>query len=105
MLNFDRTRVYEFENVVMISEADMNYISGMFTAVFRYYTKKGDDLTYHDSFNYRARVYSASELTSLLEKAGWKVTNAYEIIEDLEPFTSTAIFKGATSMNLVAEAD
>jgi ubiquinone/menaquinone biosynthesis C-methylase UbiE len=105
MLNFDKTRVYDSENAVMISEADMNYISGMFTAVFRYYAKKGDDLTYQDSFNYQARVYSVSELTSLLEKVGWKVTNAYESIEEMEPFTNISIFKGSTSMNVVAEAD
>jgi hypothetical protein len=104
MLNFDKTRVYESENAVMISEANMDYISNMFTAVFKYYTKNGDVLKYRDSFNYQARIYSVSELSSLLERAGWKVTKAYESIEDLQPFTHKAIFKGTTSMNIVAKA-
>jgi ubiquinone/menaquinone biosynthesis C-methylase UbiE len=104
MFSFDKTRVYESKNGVMVSEASMDYISGMFAAVFKYYTKKGDVLKYCDSFNYKARIYSVSELSSLLEKAGWRVTKVYESIEDLQPFTHRAIFKGTTSMNIVAEA-
>ena len=104
MLNFDKTRVYEHEDAVMISEASMDYISNMFTAVFKYYAKEGDVLKYRDSFNYQARIYSVSELSSLLERAGWKVTAAYESIEDLQPFTDRAIFKGTASMNIVARA-
>jgi ubiquinone/menaquinone biosynthesis C-methylase UbiE len=104
MLSFDKTRVYESEDGVMISEASMDYISGMFTAIFRYYTREGDALRYRDSFNYHARVYSVSELSSLLERAGWKVTEAYESIKDLQPFTHRSIFKGTTSMNIVAKA-
>lgn len=104
MLNFDKTRVYESENAIMISEASMDYISNMFTAIFKYYTKEGDVLKYRHSFNYQARIYSVSELSSLLERAGWKVTNVYESIEDLQPFTHRAIFKGTTSMNIVAKA-
>jgi ubiquinone/menaquinone biosynthesis C-methylase UbiE len=104
MLSFDKTRVYESEDGVMISEAGMDYISGMFTAVFRYYAREGDALRYRDSFNYQARVYSVSELSSLLERAGWKVSEVYESIEDLQPFTHRSIFKGTTSMNIVAKA-
>jgi ubiquinone/menaquinone biosynthesis C-methylase UbiE len=104
MLSFDKTRIYESGNAMMISEASMDYISNMFTAVFKYYTKEGDVLKYRGSFNYQARIYSVSELSSLLERAGWKVTRAYESIEDLQPFTHRAIFKGTTSMNIVAEA-
>lgn len=104
MLSFDKTRIYESENAMMISEASMDYISNMFTAVFKYYTKEGDVLKYRDSFNYQARIYSVSELSSLLQRAGWKVTQAYESIEDMQPFTHRAIFKGATSMTVVAKA-
>lgn len=104
MLSFDKTRIYESENAMMISEASMDYISNMFTAVFRYYTKEGDVLKYRDSLNYQSRIYSVSELSSLLQRAGWKVTKAYESIEDMQPFTHRAIFKGATSMTVVAKA-
>lgn len=104
MLSFDKTRIYESENAMMISEASMDYISNMFTAIFKYYTKEGDALKYRDSFNYRARVYTVSELSSLLHRAGWEVTNAYESIDDLQPFTHGAILKGATSMTVVAKA-
>jgi ubiquinone/menaquinone biosynthesis C-methylase UbiE len=104
MLNFDRKRVYESEDSVMISEASMDYVSGMFIAIFKYYAKEGDFLKYRDSFNYQARVYSVSELSSLLERAGWRVTEAYESIEDLQPFTHRAIFKGSNSMSIVAKA-
>jgi len=104
MLSFDKTRVYESENGVMISEASMDYVSGMFTAVFKYYTKEGDVLKYRDSFNYQIRIYSVSELSSLLERAGWRVTKAYESIVGLQPFTHKAMFKGTTSMNIAAKA-
>lgn len=104
MFSFDKTRIYESENAVMISEASMDYISSMFTAIFRYYTKRRSFLKYRDSFNYQIRIYSVSELSSLLERAGWKVTEAYESIEGLQPFTHKAIFKGTTSMNIVAKA-
>jgi ubiquinone/menaquinone biosynthesis C-methylase UbiE len=105
MLSFDKTRVYESKDGVMISEASMDYVSGMFTAVFKYYTREGDVLKYRDSFNYQARIYSVSELSSLLGRAGWKVTKVYESIEGLYPFTHRAIFKGTTSMNIVAKAN
>jgi ubiquinone/menaquinone biosynthesis C-methylase UbiE len=104
MLNFDKTRTYESRKGVMISEASMDYVSGMFKAVFRYYTKERDGLKYRDSFDYRVRVYSVSELSSLLERAGWKVVRAYENVDGLRPFTANAIFKGPTSMNLLARA-
>jgi ubiquinone/menaquinone biosynthesis C-methylase UbiE len=104
MLSFDKTRTYQSRKGVMISEASMDYVSGMFKAVFRYYTREGNSLRYCDSFDYHARVYSVSELSSLLERAGWKVISAYESIEGLRPFTAEAIFKGPTSMNLVAKA-
>lgn len=41
MLSFDKTRIYESENAVMISEASMDYVSNMFKAIFKYYTKEG----------------------------------------------------------------
>jgi ubiquinone/menaquinone biosynthesis C-methylase UbiE len=104
MLNFDKTRIYESENGMMISEASMDYFSNMFTAVFKYYTKESKVLKYRDSFKYQARIYSVSELSLLLQRAGWKVTEAYEDIKDLQPFTHKAIFKGSTSMTVVAEA-
>jgi hypothetical protein len=61
-------------------------------------------LKYRDSFNHQARVYTVSELSSLLQRAGWDVTKAYESIDDLQPFTHRAILKGATSMTVVAKA-
>jgi hypothetical protein len=61
-------------------------------------------LKYRNSFNYQARTYSVSELASLLQRAGWKVTEAYEDIVDLESFTHRAIFKASTSMTVVATA-
>jgi SAM-dependent methyltransferase len=104
MLNFDKTRIYESENSMMISEASMDYISNMFAAIFKHYTKEGNALKYRDSFKYQARIYTVSELSSLLQRAGWKVTEAYEDIKDMQPFTHEAIFKGSTSMTVVAEA-
>jgi SAM-dependent methyltransferase len=104
MVSFDRTRVYESKSAVMFSEADMDYISGMFKAKFRYYRKKGDVLTYGDTFDYQARVYTVSELSSLLKRAGWKVARAYEDLQDLEPFTHRSAYKGTSSMNLIARA-
>jgi hypothetical protein len=104
MLNFDKTRIYESQNAMMISEASMDYISNMFTAIFKYYTKEGNVLKYCDSFNYQARIYTVSELSSLLQRAGWELTKAYENIEALQPFTHRAIFKGPTSMTVVARA-
>lgn len=93
ILSFDRTRTYESKKGIMISEASMDYVSGMFKTVFKYYSRERDSLKYRDSFKYHARVYSMSELSSLLGKAGWKVTKAYESIEGLRPFTAQAIFK------------
>lgn len=104
MLNFDRRRVLEYENATIIEEADMDYINNMFTASFKYYTKEGDGLKYFDTMDYQTRIYSVCELSSLLDRAGWKVTKAYENIETLQPFTERAIFKGNRSMNIVAKA-
>ena len=52
-----------------------------FISKFRYYTKEGDHLQYVDSSDYQTRIYSVSELSSLLERAGWKVIRAYENIQ------------------------
>jgi hypothetical protein len=104
MLSFDKTRTYESNKGIMISEVSMDYVSGMFKAVFRYYTREGDSMRYRDSFDCHARVYSVSELSSLLERVRWEVIAAYESIEGLRPFTANAIFKGPTSMNIATKA-
>jgi len=104
MLAFDEKRLFNYQNALMIEEASVDWISSTFTATFRYYTKEGESLKYFDSFDYQVRVYSVSEFSSLLERAGWKVVAAYENIEALQPFTHRAIFKGTRSMNLVAKA-
>jgi ubiquinone/menaquinone biosynthesis C-methylase UbiE len=104
MLNLDERRVLEYENAIIIEEAKMDYITNMFTAVFRYYEKEGDSLKYFDSWNYQTKIYSVCELSSLLGRAGWTVVDVYEDIETLKPFTNGAIFKGNRSMNIVAKA-
>jgi ubiquinone/menaquinone biosynthesis C-methylase UbiE len=104
MYAFDEKRVFDDENAIIIEDAAMDFISSMFKATFRYYTKEGECLKYSDSFDYQARVYSVSELASLLKRAGWKITGVYENIETLQPFTNRAIFKGNRSMSIVAKA-
>lgn len=104
MFRLNKRRFFENDNYLILNDASMDYITNMFTATFRYYTKEGDILKYFDTFDYQVRVYSVSELSSLLERAGWKVIGAYEDLQTLEPFTGNAIFKGNTSMNLVAKA-
>jgi ubiquinone/menaquinone biosynthesis C-methylase UbiE len=104
MYAFDERRVFDHKDAIIIEDATMDFISSMFRATFRYYTKEGDCLKYFDSFDYQVRVYSVSEISSLLKRAGWKVTGAYENIETLQPFTNRAIFKGDRSMSIVAKA-
>jgi hypothetical protein len=63
-----------------------------------FYSKRGKDLELIDRVDTTHHVYSLSELSSLLLKAGWETVATYGNLSTLQPMSPL------TYMNIVAKA-
>jgi hypothetical protein len=63
-----------------------------------FYNRRGQDLEFMDKVDITHHVYSLSELSSLLLKAGWEPVASYGNLATLQPVTPL------THMNIVAKA-
>ena len=63
-----------------------------------FYNRRGQDLEFIDRVDITHHVYSLSELSSLLLKAGWETVASYGNLATLQPMSPL------THMNIVAKA-
>jgi len=63
-----------------------------------FYNRCGQDLEFIDRVDITHHVYSLSELSSLLLKAGWETVASYGNLSTLQPMSPL------THMNIVAKA-
>lgn len=92
------TSFIDLEDMIMLERSQYDQVTSEQSTVWTFYRKRGDDLILEDVLDYRVHIYSLSELSLLLERAGWKVVRHYGNITTLQPMSPF------TGMNIVAKA-
>ncbi len=97
-LRFGPSLFTQYEDTVVLENPVWNTLTSRLKNVWSFYAKEGDDLKFIDRIGFDIYIYSASELASLLQEAGWETLAAYGSLATQQPFTPL------TAMNLVARA-
>jgi len=97
-IKFVRTSYAELEDVVMLEDRKYDPITAQASTSWTFYNKRAQDLMFIDKVDITHHVYSLSELSSLLRKAGWETVATYGNLSTLQPMSPL------THMNIVAKA-
>jgi hypothetical protein len=82
----------------MLENRKYEPITSQINTSWIFYNKRGQDLEFIDKVEITHHVYSLSELSSLLRKAGWEAIASYGNLSTLQPMSPL------THMNIVAKA-
>jgi ubiquinone/menaquinone biosynthesis C-methylase UbiE len=97
-VKFAPTSYTELDHIVMLENMTYEPITSQISTSWIFYNKRGQDLEFIDKVDITHHVYSLSELSSLLRKAGWKTVASYGNLSTLQPMSPL------TFMNIVAKA-
>jgi ubiquinone/menaquinone biosynthesis C-methylase UbiE len=97
-IKFTPTSYSELDNIVMLENRKYDQITSQANTSWIFYNKRGKNLELIDTVEIQHHVYSLSELSSLLRKAGWETLAAYGSLTTLQPMSPL------TSLNIVAKA-
>lgn len=97
-LKFAPTSYTELDHIVMLENSKYDPIISQISTSWVFYNKRGEDLQFIDKVDITLHVYSLSELSSLLLKAGWETVASYGNLATLQPMSPL------THMNIVAKA-
>jgi len=97
-LRFTPTGYQEIGNVIMLESRKYDPKICQANTTWTFYNKHGEDLEFIDRIELEHHVYSLSELSSLLTKAGWETETFYGSLSTLQPMSPL------TSLNIVARA-
>jgi SAM-dependent methyltransferase len=97
-IKFAPTSYVEIDNLVMLEDRKYDPISANAKTAWLFYNRRGKDLEFVDRVEFENHVYSPSELSSLLKKAGWETVAFYGNISTLQPMNPLS------ALNLVARA-
>ena len=97
-LKFTPSSYSEIGNVLLLEDRKYDSITSRLNTSWTFYSKRGRNLEFIDRVEYELHIYSLSELSSLLRKAGWKTIATYGNLSTLQPMSPL------TSLNLVAKA-
>ena len=97
-LKFTPSSYSEIGNVLLLEDRKYDPITSRLNTSWTFYNKRGRNLEFIDRVEYELHIYSLSELSSLLRKAGWKTIATYGNLLTLQPMSPL------TSLNLVAKA-
>jgi ubiquinone/menaquinone biosynthesis C-methylase UbiE len=92
------TSYTELDDIVMLENRKYEPITSQASTSWTLYNKRGRDLEFIDRVDITHHIYSLSELSSLLRKAGWKTVASYGNLSTLQPMNPL------TYMNIVAKA-
>jgi len=81
--------IEECGDLIVISENKFDAFTSRLKSIWRFYTRKNNDLIYLDELKLDLRLYSIHELYSLLKRAGWTIIETYKSITTLEPAEPT----------------
>jgi SAM-dependent methyltransferase len=98
-IKFAPTSHLEIDDLMLLEDRQYDPVNACAKTSWTFYAKHGKNLEFMDRVDFENHVYSASELSSLLRKAGWQTRALYGSIETLQPMSPL------TSMNLVARAE
>jgi ubiquinone/menaquinone biosynthesis C-methylase UbiE len=97
-VKFVPTGYGEVDNRVLLESRKYDPTTSQLKTVWTFYKKRGENLEFIDRVEYEIHVYSPSELSALLRKAGWEPMAFYGSFSTLQPMSPL------TSLNLVAKA-
>jgi len=97
-LKFTPTSYGEVDDIVRLENRKYNPITSQLTNSWTFYKKRGEDLEFIDRVEFELHVYSLSELSHLLRKAGWE-TVAY-----CGKLSTQQSVSPLTGLNIVAKA-
>jgi SAM-dependent methyltransferase len=97
-IKFTPTSYTELDHIVILENMKYDPITSQISTSWIFYNKRGQDLEFIDKVDITLHVYSLSELSSLLLKAGWEIVASYGNLATLQPMSPL------THMNIVAKA-
>ena len=97
-IKFAPTSYTELNRFIILKNRKYEPITSQAVTSWIFYNKRGQDLELIDKVEITHHVYSLSELSSLLLKAGWKTVASYGNLSTLEPMSPL------THMNIVAKS-
>ena len=97
-LKFVPTGYSEVDNIVLLESRNYDPTTAQLKTDWKFYKKCRENLEFIDQIEYELHIYSPSELSSLLRKAGWEPVKFYGSFSTLQPMSPL------TSLNLVAKA-
>jgi ubiquinone/menaquinone biosynthesis C-methylase UbiE len=97
-LKFVPTGYSEVDNIVLLESRNYDPTTAQLKTDWKFYKKCRENLELIDQIEYELHIYSPSELSSLLRKAGWEPVAFYGSFSTLQPMSPL------TSLNLVAKA-
>jgi ubiquinone/menaquinone biosynthesis C-methylase UbiE len=97
-LKFTPTSYTELDHIIMLENRKYDPVTSQISTSWTFYNKRGQDLEFVDKVDITHHVYSLSELSALLRKAGWETVATYGSLSTLQPMSPL------THMNIVAKA-
>jgi len=97
-IKFAPTSYTELDRILILENRKYDQITAQAATSWIFYNKRGQDLEFMDKVDSTHHIYSLSELSSLLRKAGWETVAAYGNLATLQPMSPL------THMNIVAKA-
>lgn len=97
-VKFTPTGYQEVGDTVLLESRKYDSTTSQLTATWTFYNKRGENLEFIDRIEIENHVYSQSELSSVLRKAGWEPVAFYG------SFLTLQSMNPLTSLNVVARA-
>lgn len=97
-VKFTPTSYQEVGDAVLLESRKYDPTTSQLTAAWTFYNKRGENLKFIDRIELENHVYSQSELSSVLRKAGWEPVAFYG------SFLTLQSMNPLTSLNVVARA-
>jgi 2-polyprenyl-3-methyl-5-hydroxy-6-metoxy-1,4-benzoquinol methylase len=97
-VKFTPTSYQEVGDIVLLEGRKYDSTTSQLEAAWTFYNKRGENLEFIDRIEFENHVYSQSEFSSVLKKAGWEPVAFYGSFSTLQPMNPL------TSMNVVARA-
>ncbi|MEM3623310.1 MAG: class I SAM-dependent methyltransferase [Candidatus Bathyarchaeia archaeon] len=97
-VKFVPTSYGEVDDIVLLESRNYDLTTSQLKTAWTFYKKCRENLEFIDKVAYEIHVYSPSELSALLRKAGWEPIAFYGSFSTLQPMSPF------TSLNLVAKA-
>ena len=97
-IKFTPTSYDEIDGIMLLENRKYDPTTSQMNTCWTFYKRRGNDLDFIDETEISHHIYSLSELSSLLKKAGWETTACYGSLLTLQAMSPL------TSLNIVAKA-